>query len=135
MRKIIGIGTGILSSLTLAPYAFAADVNVNPCDKTQGNEFAKALCSLGFTDFGTIISRLITIILIITVIIALFFLIYGGIKWILSGGDKTAVEAARNHIVAAIVGLVVALLAFFIINVVLSLFGLSLGKLELPTIF
>jgi len=55
--------------------------------------------------------------------VAVAFLIYGGIKWILSGGDKQAVESARNHIVAAIVGLVIVAGAFVIIGVVFKLLG------------
>lgn len=131
MKKIVGIGTGILSSLAFAPYAFAE--TLDPCGDKAG-DIAKQLCNLGFNDFGTLLSRIITIVLIIAIIIALFFLIYGGIKWILSGGDKTAVEAARNHIVAAIVGIVIVLLAFFIMQFVLGLFGLNLNQLEFPVI-
>ena len=67
-------------------------------------------------------------------IIAVFFLIYGGVKWIISGGDKAAVEAARNHIIAAIVGLVVALLAFFILSVILKLFVIDKTTFNLPTL-
>lgn len=136
MKKIIGIGTGILTSLTYAPLAFAAEGNVDPCEATvKGqNPIAETLCKIGFTNMGLVIGRVIMIVLIIAAIISLFFLIYGGIKWILSGGDKTAVEAARNHIVAAIVGLVISLLAYFIINIVLSLFGINLSNLVLPKI-
>lgn len=60
---------------------------------------------------------------IIGVVVAVIFLIYGGIKWILSGGDKTAVESARNHIIAAIVGLIIVVGAFFIIGLIFQLLG------------
>lgn len=138
MKKIVGIGAGILTSLTYAPFAFAQNpiaatpVPVGLCP--TGSVFAP-LCNLGSSNFGKIIGNLIIAILIIAVIIALFFLIYGGIKWILSGGDKTAVEAARQHIVAAIVGLCITLLAFFILNVIMGLFGLTLTEFKLPTVF
>ena len=71
---------------------------------------------------------------IVAVIVALGFLIYGGIKWIISGGDKAGVEAARNTIVAAVVGLVIVFLSYFILNIILGIFGLSLGTLTLPTL-
>lgn len=131
MRYLFSLLTFTFAYLAFAVPAFAQ--NVNPCDQgNRSNDFFRNLCQLGFTSIGGVISNLILIILIIAVIIALFFLIYGGIKWILSGGDKAGVEAARNHIVAAIVGLVIALAAFFIINIILSIFGLSLGSLQLP---
>lgn len=85
-------------------------------------------------DFGAIVGRIITIAFVLAIVIALGFLVYGGIKWITSGGDKTAVEGARNTIVAAIVGLVIVFLSYFILNIILGFFGLELGKLELPTV-
>jgi amino acid transporter len=56
---------------------------------------------------------------------ALFFLIWGGISWITSGGEKEKIEEARKKIVYAIIGLVVILASFFIINTVGALFGIA----------
>lgn len=57
------------------------------------------------------------------VILALFFLMWGGISWITSGGDKDKLEKSRKTIVYAIVGLVVIVLSFTIIY----LLGVVLG--------
>lgn len=130
MRRFLGIITGLVSPFTAVTPAFAAEINICP---GAGSGFEK-LCTVDFGKFGDIVSSLITLVLIITVVIALFFLIYGGIRWIISGGDKTAVENARNTIVAAIVGLVIALLAFFILNIIGGLFNITITKLELPRI-
>lgn len=93
-----------------------------------------ALCALNASRFPNIISNILILLLIIAVIIALFFLIWGGIKWILSGGDKAALEGARSHIIAAIVGLIIAFLAFFIISVILQIFGVNDTSFKLPSI-
>ncbi len=81
---------------------------------------------------------IIQLIFVIGIIIAIVFLIYGGIKWVLSGGDKAAVEAARNHIVAAIVGLVIIGASFLIFSLVFQLLGAQnpiLGRsLCIPTL-
>lgn len=69
------------------------------------------------------------------IIAALLFIVLGAFQWITSGGDKTKVESARNHIVAAIVGLVIIVLSLVIINFVLQLLGVNLGEgLPIPTI-
>lgn len=81
------------------------------------------LCGLSLTD--NVLSNILNIAFVIVVILALAFLIYGGIRWITSGGDKAGVEAARGVIVAALVGLVIAFLAYFIIQIIFSLFGIS----------
>ena len=77
------------------------------------------------TPIQNIAQFIVSLLFVIGIIIAVAFLIYGGIKWILSGGDKSAVESARNHIVAAVVGLVIVLSAFFILNIV---FTILIGK-------
>ena len=44
----------------------------------------------------TTITALITLLLVIAVLVAFFFLIYGGIRWITSGGDKEATATAQK---------------------------------------
>ncbi len=57
--------------------------------------------------------------------LAIGYLMFGGIKWITSRGDKVAVESARRHIVAAVIGLVVVISAFFILQVVFRILGVQ----------
>jgi len=136
MKKLIAIvlTAFILTSsvfFVAAPIADAAiGGSICPTDtdgKGGGNDVMNfnALCTIYDNASGNLISNAINIILIVTVIIALAFLIFGGIKWITSGGDKAGVEAARNMIVAALVGLVIAFLAYFILQIVFNLFGIE----------
>lgn len=125
-------GVGLATILLFASSSSVfAQTTINPC-AGAGADFYQTLCALSTTQLPTLVQRIIVILLIFAVLISLFFLIFGGIKWILSGGDKTGVETARNMIIAAIVGLVIAFLAFFILNVVLGLFGLGFDNLKLP---
>lgn len=87
----------------------------------------------GITIAG-IISALIQILIIIAAIVFFFILIIGGIRWIMSGGDKANTEAARNQITAALVGLVVVFAAWAILNLIDAFFGTTiLSGLEIPT--
>ncbi len=47
---------------------------------------------------------------------AVFFIIKGGIKYTVSGGDPAGVKQAKETIMYAIIGLIVALLAFGAVN-------------------
>jgi hypothetical protein len=47
-------------------------------------------------------------------------LIYGGIRYTTSGGNANSVTAAKNTILYAIIGLVVAIFAYAIVNWVLD---------------
>lgn len=66
-----------------------------------------------------------TVLLISAALLTLFFLIWGGIQWITSGGSKEKVQAAQKKIVYASIGLIVVLVSFMIINIVGSLFGVN----------
>lgn len=127
-KKLIGTTLGLLSPLAVAFPAFAD--NLNTCPQGQFGP----LCNFQANSLGNIVSAVVTTLLIIATLIALFFLIWGGIRWVTSGGDKAKVESARNTIIAAIIGLVIAFLAYFILTLVLSIFGLSLSNLQLPKI-
>ncbi len=52
--------------------------------------------------------------------LAVIMLIYGGIRYTISAGDAKQVEAAKNTILYAIIGIVVALLAGAVVNFVLT---------------
>jgi hypothetical protein len=89
-------------------------------------------------DIGKLISSLIGLLLIIAALMAFFFLILGGIQWITSGGDKTGMEAARNKITHAIVGLVIVGSAWAIMVLVQKFLGIgdiAGGTVTLPSPF
>lgn len=137
MKKIASIITSASIFLSTAPYIYAqsSSKSLNPCESGNAASGAlKAACAGKDLNLGQVIGFIVTIFFVVSVLIALFFLIWGGLKWITSGGDKAGVETARNQIIAAIIGLIIVFLAFFILNLVLGLFGLSLFNLTLPTL-
>jgi TRAP-type C4-dicarboxylate transport system permease small subunit len=52
--------------------------------------------------------------------VAVLFLIIGGLRYVISNGDPKAVEAAKNTILYAIVGVIVAVLSFAAVNFVIQ---------------
>lgn len=137
MKKLFssGLATATYFLFTTSVYA-QTTIDICPLQKPgQAGQF-NPLCALTGNKAGGIVGTVVTLLLIIAVVIAILFLIYGGIKWILSGGDKSAVEAARNHIIAAVVGLVIAFISYFILTVVIEFFlpGFSISKITLPTL-
>ena len=123
MKKVLGISYAAATFLTLAQFAFAD----NLCPAAPFT----ILCNPSIT---SIIGNLINLIFILAVIVALLYLIWGGFKWLTSGGDKQAVTTAREHIVAAIIGLVIIFLSYFILNLLIGFFipGFSISSFTLP---
>ena len=130
MKKIAVIAAAVAAYAASALPAFA-DINACP----QGGQF-NLLCNLDANHFGSVLGSAITFVFVIATLIALAYLIWGGIKWITSQGDKNGVEAARGHIIAAIVGLVLIFVSYLVINVLLAFFapGASLQHLVLPSL-
>lgn len=69
---------------------------------------------------GGAFTTIINVLLFVIGAVAVIMLIYGGIRYTISGGDSASVTAAKNTILYAIVGIVVALLAYAIVNFVLT---------------
>lgn len=67
------------------------------------------------------------VLLFILGAISVIMIIIGGLRYVISGGNATAVTAAKNTILYAIVGVIVALLAYAVINFVLTSFTTTGG--------
>lgn len=124
MKKLL-LGLQTVSFLTLAQSAFAqTTLNIPKPVNVPG------------VDIGNVISAVIGILLLIAAVLAFLYLIMGGIQWITSGGDKSGMEAARNKITAAIVGLIIVAAAWAVMLLVGQFIGFDLlkGNVPIPTI-
>ena len=72
-----------------------------------------------FGDTG-VFKQVTNIVLYIVGVIAVIMLIIGGIKYVVSGGDAKKVTDAKNTVLYAIIGLIIAFLAFAIVNFVIT---------------
>jgi hypothetical protein len=77
------------------------------------------------TLFGNagIFSTITNVLLFILGAISVIMIIIGGLRYVISGGNTANVTAAKNTILYAIVGVVIALLSYAIINFVLGSFS------------
>ncbi|WP_369000401.1 hypothetical protein TM074_00155 [Candidatus Nanosynbacter sp. TM7-074] len=69
---------------------------------------------------SSIIKRAINIMLFAVGVLSVVMLIFGGFRYVISGGKKESVTNAKNTILYAIVGLLVAVFAYAIINFILG---------------
>lgn len=124
--KSIGFALAVMPLLALGVSVVTGDAAYAQTDlsiqgganSAQGNGQAADL----FGDTG--IFRTVTNILLFLVgAISVIMLIIGGIRYVVSGGDQSAVTAAKNTILYAIVGIVVAFLAYAAVNFVVGSLG------------
>jgi hypothetical protein len=129
-QRIITATSTASIAFYLAMPAFAQNNSIDIC---PGGSFSP-LCNKNFTATG-LVGFVINILFIAAVVLSLIFLIWGGIQWILSAGDKAKVESARNTIVGALIGLAITFAAYFLINIVMTIFlGTGLTNFTLPTL-
>jgi ABC-type Fe3+ transport system permease subunit len=86
-------------------------------ESTCGPEGAKRKCTLNDT-----LASIVNVLLFIIGAVAVIMIVVGGLKYTTSNGDSSAVTSAKNTILYAVVGLVVAILAYAIVNFVLNQF-------------
>ena len=102
---VVALVPGNVSALTLQEGAEAARCDGCPADLFGNNGVFKQITNT---------------VLYIVGIIAVIMLIIGGIRYVTSGGDSKKVTDAKNTVLYAIIGLVIAFLAFAIVNFVIS---------------
>ncbi len=112
-------GLSFLTPALAAPSAGAVDYGIKAgtaASKTE--EMPESL----FGEDGSegIFKKVVNIMLFVIGAVAVIMLIYGGVKYVTSGGAQDKVAEAKNTILYAIVGIVVALLAFAVVNFVVT---------------
>lgn len=122
MKKITRIITSLALllglSLSFAVPAYADPVDVLTGDACKGNT---SVCGTGgSTGVYTILRNIINVLLTVGGIIAVIMIIVGGIKYTTSTGDSSSLNSARETILYAVVGLVISIMAFAIVNFVLN---------------
>lgn len=100
------------------------------CDSTTltingGADCAQATSGQPTNLFGSggIFTKITDVLLFIIGAVAVIMLIIGGIRYVVSGGDSSAVTGAKNTILYAVIGIVVALLAYALVHFVITSFA------------
>lgn len=68
------------------------------------------------------IGRIVNLLLFIIGVVAVIMIVIGGLRYVLSGGDPKNTTAAKDTVLYAVIGIVVALLAYAIVSFVLNQF-------------
>jgi len=109
---VIGIGTLVFA----APAVGAVGLDEACAD----NPDASICQSSSNNDFGAIMKVVINTLLFIVGAVSVIVVIIGGIMYTTSAGDSSGVTRAKNTILGAVIGLVVAFLGYAIVNFVVE---------------
>ena len=128
-KKASQIITGAATVVTLmagrvmAAEAGAAETEaINPAqagaNAAKGNGMPSELVGV-----DGVFTKITNTVLYAVGIISVIMLIYGGLRYVISGGDSKKVTDAKNTIMYAIIGLIVSILSYAIVNFVINAVG------------
>jgi drug/metabolite transporter (DMT)-like permease len=126
MKKIrtIVLSFALLAGVVAAPLAPATAFAQTDPAKSIGDGVKEIgggeADSKGLTDM---IKTIVNVLLFILGAVAVVMIIFGGIKYTTSNGNSSQVSSAKDTILYSVVGLVVAILAYAIVNFVISSFS------------
>lgn len=106
MKKIIKI-LGIFLGLFLPQLSAAQTWYVPPIKIPQVSRFA---------DLGALVGEIINILLLLVGLVALIYLIFSGYKYISAGGNPEQAAQAKSGIIAALLGLIIAFIAWALVD-------------------
>lgn len=122
MKRSLALVSASLTALILAVVfvttpVFAVGTISDGADAARGAQQPTNL----FGDAG-IFSQISSVLLFIVGAIAVIMIVIGGLRYVISGGDASQVQSAKNTILYALVGVIVAILAYAAVNFVVHNF-------------
>jgi hypothetical protein len=125
MKKIITAFAFIIGfSFMYAPTLGALGISDVKDDTAKGACEVKGRegCNKNSTEGNLrgLFSTIVNILLFIVGAVAVIMLVIGGLKYVTSNGDQSAITSAKQTILYAIIGIVVAFLAYAMVNFVVT---------------
>ena len=121
LASILTIFTIGTASLGLTVPTYAAD-SYNICSSNATDEVKRANGCDGSAKDGlpNAITNIVNSVIGAIGIVAVIFIVVGGVNYMASSGDATKVKKAKDTILYATIGLVICALAFAIVNFVIK---------------
>ncbi len=108
----------VLTVVSVAPMVASAEITVDP--RYGIGETNPGAGGDSAADVSSVIGVIITWLLGFVGALSVLVIIFGGIFYIISGGESGKTETAKGYILYAVVGLIVALLGWVIVNTVIT---------------
>lgn len=110
-------------SVLLAPLVAWAQNDVRSGLSRISDLFLGSIGSDPQQDIVSVVGDVIAILLFIAGAIAVLFVIIGGFQYVTSGGNEESAKKGKKTLTNAIIGIVIIILAYAIINVVVNTVG------------
>ena len=119
--RLVVAGLVLSTGLTVGAMQLQQPVYAAPVDVLKKcNDESQVCKGTNKNSLYVLIGNVVNLLLTIAGIIAVIMIVIGGIRYTTSAGDAGQTKSARDTIIYAVAGLVIAIMAFAIVNWVLS---------------
>ncbi len=120
----LALSLSLITTLSMAAPALAVSPVQQACEGANvGNPLNSSDCSSQAGLLPDKLKTIINIFLFIVGAVAVFMVIVGGFRMVISSGNPEAMKGARNTVLFAVIGVAVTLLAYAIVNFVIANIG------------
>ena len=123
MKKLItriATSLALIAAVVVAPLAAPAVVSADTVSEACSGVQAVGGGACNGNAFEGFLKKVVNILIFIIGAISVIMIIVGGLRYVLSGGDQNSVKAGKDTILYAVIGLVVSLMAYAIVNFVIG---------------
>jgi len=111
------------STTLLFPITVLANTNTAP--EVESGVRPGLIFTTRFKTIYDLLEFVVNLMLSVSAIVAVIFLVIGGIRYVTSAGNKEGVAGAKNTVLYSIIGLIIIIIAWAIVRMVSSLFGVT----------
>jgi Type IV secretion system pilin len=134
IQKLLSYAGALATVVAISPASVLAQAQATPD--------TASIFNVNTTRYGTLFNytpsmflrTLLNVLLGVAGVASFIFLLWGGLSWILAGGDKEGTEKARKKITAALIGLAIVFSAYALLYILRALFNVNLIQVELQQI-
>ncbi len=104
----------VLSALSIVTFITGA-IGVDLSDPTGSSLTDKPITE--------ILNNILTAVLGLVFFVALATMVYGGIRWMTSGGNEDTISEAKRTVIASAIGLIIIMISYAVVNFITSTVG------------
>ena len=109
---------GIIAGLIV--FTAPATQAINPFGTACDANSSATLCASKGDSAMSLVHKIINLLIYAVGIIAVIMIVIGGLRYTVSSGDQAGVTTAKNTVMYAVIGLVVAVLSYAVVNLVIT---------------
>ena len=122
MKRLPSLMTALVVALGIGALGFATQASAIGTISDGASSARGAQQPINLFGNSGVFSQISSVLLFIVGAIAVIMIVIGGLRYVVSGGDASQVQAAKNTILYSLVGIIIAILAYAAVNFVINSF-------------